>query len=165
MFTRAELDEAFVVYQQRGREAATTHDWNPWADQFTEDATYIEHLYGTFDGREAIRAWITKTMTTFPGVVMPEFPVEWHVIDEQRGWIVCQIANPMPDPGDGSLHSASNLTILHYAGDGLWSYEEDVYNPADFMAMIQGWCRRAEELGTLPDDARRWLDAVSRSRS
>lgn len=161
MFSRSDLEEAFTAYQQRGRDAAAAHDWNPWADQFTEDATYVEHLYGSFEGREAIRSWITRTMTTFPGVRMPIFPVEWHIIDEARGWIVCQIANRMEDPGDGSIHEASNLTILHYAGDDKWSYEEDVYNPAHFMTMIQGWCRRAEELGKLPDDARTWLSRFS----
>ena len=34
-----------------GREPATGR---PWADLFTEDAEYIEHLYGTMHGREAI---------------------------------------------------------------------------------------------------------------
>jgi hypothetical protein len=160
VFTRSELDEAFVAYQQRGLDAAKTQDWNAWADQFTEDATYVEHLYGSFEGREAIRAWITRTMTTFPGVMMPTFPIEWHVTDEARGWIICKIANRMEDPGDGSVHEASNLTILHYAGEGMWSYEEDVYNPAHFVTMIQGWCRRAEELGNLPDNARAWQEAV-----
>lgn len=165
MYTRAELEKAFGDYQQTGKEAAATHDWNAWADQFTENATYVEHLYGTFTGREAIRAWITKTMTTFPGVRMPIFPVTWSVLDPERGWIVCEILNRMEDPGDGSVHEAANLTVLHYAGDGLWSREEDVYNPATFMTMIQEWCRRAEELGTLPDDARSWLAAVARRGS
>ena len=26
-----------------------------------------------------------------------------------------------------------------YAGNRQWSYEEDVYNPAHFGAMIKGW--------------------------
>jgi hypothetical protein len=92
-----------------------------------------------------------------------DLPVEWHVTDEDRGWIVCQIANRMEDPGDGGVHEASNLTILHYAGEGLWSYEEDVYNPAHFLNMIQGWCRRADELGNLPNDASAWMEAVANS--
>ena len=157
-YDRLELEEQFLAYQARGREAAASHDWNPWADQFTEDATYVEHLYGSFEGREAIRRWITRTMTSFPGVRMPLFPVNWHVIDTERGWVVCEVANRMEDPGDASVHEASNITILHYAGDGLWSREEDVYNPALFMSMIKSWCRRADELGTLPDDGRAWLE-------
>ena len=43
------------------------------------------------------------------------------------------------DPGDGSLHREYNWTMLHYAGNGLFSYEEDMYNPAEFGTMIQGW--------------------------
>lgn len=160
-YTRADLEEGFAGYQRMAANAAETGDWNAWADQFTEDATYIEHLFGTFRGREAIRRWITKTMTRFPGNAMPSFPVEWCVIDEERGWVVFEVWNPMADPGDGSVHRASNISIIHYAGNGQWSYEEDVYNPADFTTMIEGWCRRAEELGRLPDDARAWREAFS----
>jgi hypothetical protein len=61
------------------------------------------------------------------------------VIDEERGWVVCAIWNVMRDPGDGSVHRAVNWTMLHYAGDGRFSYEEDVYNPAEFGTMIEGW--------------------------
>jgi|SRR5579885_302177 len=138
-WTRDELEREFVRYQERGAEAGRTGDWGPWADQFTDDATYVEHHYGTMHGRPAIKAWITETMGTFPGNVMPDFPVDWHVVDEDRGWIVCQVENRMVDPGDGEVHQAANITILHYAGDGLWSYEEDVYNPAHFAALVEGW--------------------------
>jgi hypothetical protein len=159
-FARAELEEAFAAFQQRGETAGAAGDWGPWADQFTEDARYVEHAYGTFEGREAIRRWITATMSSFPGSRMPTFPVSWSVVDEERGWIVFEVFNRMEDPGDGSVHQAANITVLHYAGDGLWSSEEDVYNPADFLHMLQGWRRRSEELGTLPDDARDWFAAM-----
>jgi hypothetical protein len=49
------------------------------------------------------------------------------------------VFNRMQDPGDGSVHEADNITLLKYAGDGQWSYEEDVYNPAEFGTMVQGW--------------------------
>ena len=136
---RAELDAAFGDYQRRAAEAGRTGDWGPWADQFTEDATYVEHLYGTFHGREEIARWITGCMAEYPGSHMPEFPIGWYVVDEDRGWVVCQVLNRMEDPGDGSVHEATNLTVLHYAGDGRWSYEEDVYNPAHFVTMIGEW--------------------------
>ena len=47
----------------------------------------------------------------------------------------------MPDPGDGSHHEESNLTIMTYAGDGLFSREEDVYNPLRFMKMSVRWAQ------------------------
>jgi ketosteroid isomerase-like protein len=145
-YSRAELEQAFADYQAHGAEAGRTGDWSRWADHFTEDASYVEHHYGRFEGREAIREWITGCMSEFPGNVMPEFPVEWYIVDEERGWIVCQIWNRMADPGDGSVHQAYNLTVLKYAGDGLWSYEEDVYNPAHFAELVTGWVERKRSL-------------------
>jgi hypothetical protein len=79
------------------------------------------------------------------------------VFDEERGWIICEIRNLMQDPGDGSVHETPNLTILHYAGDNQFAYEEDVYNPMRFMEMVADWARVAEAHGRLPEDAQPWL--------
>lgn len=151
-FSRAEISDAFEHYLTVGRACGESGDWTAWADLFTEDAHYWEHHYGHMEGREQIRYWITSTMSTFPGTEMPWFVPEWHVIDEDSGRVVVYIQNRMRDPGDGSVHEAPNITILRYAGDGLWSYEEDVYNTAQFATMILGWMERARQLGTLPDD-------------
>jgi len=149
---RKELEEAFEHYQRTALAAGTSGDWNQWADLFTEDATYVEHLFGTLGGREAIRRWINDTMAKSPNNEMKFFPVEWYMIDKERGWIVCQVWNRMVDPGDGSLHQAYNFTLLKYAGDGKWSYEEDIYNPAHFGTMIKGWAdARAKHAGTAAD--------------
>ena len=145
-WTRAELEEAFAHYQQVALEAGTSGDWNRWAELFTEDATYVEHLYGRFGGREAIRRWITTTMSEPINDQMKFFPIEWYVIDEERGWVVCQVWNRMVDPGDGSIHQEYNFTLLKYAGDHQWSYEEDIYNPAGFATMVKGWMQRRDEL-------------------
>lgn len=146
-WSRDELEAAFDAYQAAALHGGTTGDWEPWANCFTEDATYVEHLYGRMGGRAAILRWITETMSTPPGSDMPHFPIEWHIIDEERGWIVCQVWNRMADPGDGSLHQEYNFTLLKYAGAGLFSYEEDIYNPAHFATMLEGWQRRRDELG------------------
>lgn len=156
-WTREELEQAFAGFQRTVEQAKRTGDWNLFADMFTEDAAYVEHAYGTFRGREEIRPWIIRTMNSFPGNHMTSFPALWHTIDEQRGWVICEIDNPMCDPGDGTTHGASNLTILEYAGNGLWSREEDVYNPMTFLTMTKKWCRAAESAGTLPAEARQWL--------
>lgn len=145
-WSRAELEEAFAHYQKVALQAGTSGDWNLFADLFTEDATYVEHHYGTFGGREAIRKWITTTMGQWPASEMPHFPIEWYVIDEDKGWVVCHVWNRMGDPGDGSVHQAYNFTLLKYAGDHQWKYEEDIYNPASFAEVMKGWMQRKKEL-------------------
>lgn len=157
MFSREELEVAFEHYQATVRRIATEHDWTLFAAMFTEDADYNEHAHGRFTGRPAIAEWAVRTMTTFPGNTMVAFPVTWSLIDPDRGWIVCEIQNVMPDPGDGSVHQSPNLTILHYAGNNLFSYEEDVYNPMRFIETIAGWAAVADAHGRLPGDARPWL--------
>jgi SnoaL-like domain len=153
-WTREELELAFDHYQRLALRAGTTGDWDAWADQFTEDATYVEHLFGTFGGREAIRRWIKATMATYPNSEMKYFPIDWYVIDEERGWIVAKVWNRMADPGDGSLHQEYNFTLLKYAGDMQWSYEEDVYNPASFGTMVQGWLATKARLDAARSTAR-----------
>ena len=145
-WSRDELEDAFENYQATALKAATSHDWRPWADLFTEDATYVEHLYGRLGGREAIYNWIQSTMDEWPNNEMIFFPIEWYIIDEERGWVVCQVWNRMADPGDGSIHQEYNFTLLKYAGNGLWSYEEDIYNPAHFGEMVTGYLARKKEL-------------------
>ena len=146
-FSRDEIEDAFAAYQRAALEGGTTGDWTAWVECFTEDCTYNEHLYGVMGGREAIRRWITRVMVeTYPGNEMPHFPVEWYMIDEQRGWVVCQVWNRMKDPGDGSVWQAYNFTKLHYAGDGCFSYEEDIYNPQHFAEMLAGYEARKAEL-------------------
>ena len=145
-WSREELEEAFDHYQKTALLAGTSGDWNPWADLFTEDATYVEHLYGQFGGREAIRNWICSTMAEYPNCEMKYFPMDWYIIDEERGWVSCMVWNRMVDPGDGSLHQAYNFTLLKYAGDNLWSYEEDVYNPEPFKEMVVGWLQTKKKI-------------------
>ncbi|MGB3602300.1 nuclear transport factor 2 family protein [Gordonia sp. (in: high G+C Gram-positive bacteria)] len=157
-FSAAELNDAFAQFQKTVAEIAISKDWDRWAAQFTVDATYIEHAYGQFSGREEIRAWINKTMNAFPGSHMVEYPSLWHVVDPETGRVICEVDNPMRDPGDGSVFTATNITILTYAGDGLWSCEEDVYNPMEFGLMTRRWCERAAEHGTLDEPAKKWMD-------
>jgi hypothetical protein len=152
-----ELEQAFEHYQATVRRAVAAGDWTLFGGLFTDDATYSEHAYGEFRGRAAIAEWAVRTMTTFPGNAMVAFPIEWAILDEERGWVVCDIRNLMRDPGDGSVHETSNLTVLHYGGDGLFAREEDVYNPARFLAMVQGWAAVADEHDTLEEDGQAWL--------
>lgn len=138
-FTRAEIQSAFNHYVATANEAARTGDWRPWVECFTPEVKYIEHHFGDFHGREALLQWITKTMTVWPFTQMQYFPWDWYTIDEDQGWVVGQIENRFVDPGDGKTYQTANWTRLVYAGDGLFSSEEDVYNPARFGPMVEAW--------------------------
>ncbi|BCO38288.1 nuclear transport factor 2 family protein [Mycobacterium heckeshornense] len=156
-FSRAELVRAFDAYEQTVARAAETRDWEAWVQQYTPDVEYVEHAAGTMRGRDEVLAWISATMSTFPGSHMVAFPSLWSVIDEPTGRIICELDNPMVDPGDGTVISATNISILTYAGDGLWRRQEDIYNPLRFMRAAMKWCKKAQELGTLDEDAARWM--------
>ena len=63
---------------------------------FSEDATYCEHVYGDFQGREEIRAWIVKTMVDeFPGNEMIGFPPSWYVFDPPTNRVILDVRNIM----------------------------------------------------------------------
>jgi hypothetical protein len=138
-WTREEIEEALDKFRAAAFKGGQTGNWRDWANCFTADATYFEHHYGKFWGRENIFNWITKTMSEFPPSKMTAFPMTWYSIDMEKGWVFCEVMNRMEDLGDGKIHEEPNLTILHYAGNGLFSYEEDAYNPANMGVMIKGW--------------------------
>ena len=95
----------------------------------------MEHELGTFNGREAIRAGIKKVMATAPEMV---FPVEWHMIEGNR--VVFYPWQVFPDPtGGDAVYRFGCITIIEYAGDGLWSYQEDIYNPREGEKVVARW--------------------------
>lgn len=150
-WSREELEEAFANYQAAALKGAQEKDWSDWADMFTVDATYFEHQYGRFWGRENIRKWIEKTMKPFPVDCMTAFPVRWYSIDVQKGWIICEVLNRMQDLGDGVIYEEPNITILHYAGNGRFSYEEDAYDRQRMGKMVVRWIKAKEKLEAQQD--------------
>lgn len=157
-FSRGELAAAFDKFEQTVAQAAEAHDWDAWVAHYTPDVEYVEHAAGTMHGRDEVRSWIARTMGTFPGSHMVAFPSLWSVIDEPTGRVICELDNPMKDPGDGSVVTATNISIVTYAGDGLWCRQEDIYNPLRFLSVAMKWCKKAEALGTLDDAAARWME-------
>ena len=72
---------------------------------------------------------------------MTGFPLAWQVVDAPSSRLICEVRNLMPDPGDGTRLEEPNITIMTYAGDGLFSREEDVYNPLRFARMSVKWAQ------------------------
>ncbi|MFN8545563.1 MAG: nuclear transport factor 2 family protein [Candidatus Binatia bacterium] len=139
-YTRAEIDAAFAQYCALRERSSATGDWTIWGNQFTLDAHYVEHAYGEFHGRDAIVRWITGVMAPFPHMT---FPNDWVVIDEARGWVVFQCQNRLEHPTDpsGAPFQFPSWSVLRYAGTNQWSYEEDMYNPAEGNDVVRAWLR------------------------
>ena len=141
-FSKEEIESAFERYQVQGRDAARSGDWMRWAEMFTEDVTYIEQEVGQWGGRAAagreMAALMHHTEGT-PWVWVNQYPVKAYIVDEDRGWVWSQIWNRMEDPGNGRVFQENCLTMLRYDGDGLFNYEEDLYNPHAYVKMVEDW--------------------------
>lgn len=120
-FDRDELEEAFRTYWQTG---AVGEDWDAWADLFTEDAAYVEHVLGNLAGREAIRAWIKPTMAQY-GELYTVY--EWHTVDPTSGRVIVYMQNRRDHPSGSGVIDFPGVTILDYAGGGRWRREEDFW--------------------------------------
>jgi hypothetical protein len=120
-FSRDEVEQAFQKYWRTG---AVGEDWDAWADLFTEDAQYVEHVLGNLNGREAIRAWIKPIMAQF-GELYTVY--EWHTVDEARGRAIVYMQNRRDHPSGRGTIDFPGITILDYAGGGRWRREEDFW--------------------------------------
>jgi hypothetical protein len=155
-WTKEEIFEAHDKYLVVVREAVRTNNWGVWSEIFTEDADYIEHHFGHFSGRAAIMKFMQGCWGAYPAMYMTNFPPVWRIVDEDRGWIVGEFSNRMKDLGNGILYEARNISIFHYAGHGLFSHQEDIYNPAAMGKMINAWVAAKEQLekeGALNEEA------------
>src|SRR5262249_61323474 len=109
-------------------------------------------------GRVAVGDWIRPTTSACPGSHMVAFPTWRSVIDERTGRSILELDHPMRDPGDGSVIGEPNISIIAYAGDGLWRQQEDIYNPLRFVQATMKWCRKAAELGTLDEAGAQFME-------
>jgi len=138
-WTRDEIERAFEDYQRVALECGQTGKWEPWCELFTLDCTYIEAQAGRIGGREALKRLYRNLFTIFPARHFIYSPVEWYMVDEFRGWVSTCFWVRMSDPGDGSIHQEYCYSLLKYAGNGQWSFEEDMYDPRRLMSMVDRW--------------------------
>jgi hypothetical protein len=120
-FSRDEVEDAFRTYWRTG---AVGEDWDAWADLFTEDARYIEHVLGDLRGREAIRAWIKPIMAQYQELYTA---YEWHSVEEAACRVMVYMQNRRDHPSGTGTIDFPGITILQYAGNGRWSLEEDFW--------------------------------------
>jgi ketosteroid isomerase-like protein len=135
---RDEVQAAVDRYHElRARIEAGEHDFGVLADLYTDDAVYVDAAWGRIEGKAAIAAWLVDSMV---GLGDWQFPVEFTAIDGDN--VVVKWTQVVPGTReDGRPYTQSGYSRLVYAGDGRFSYEEDVYNMVHVLEDIEasGW--------------------------
>ena len=99
--------------------------WSSLADYFTEDAAYIDPAWGRIDGRENIRDFFERSMAGLTGHGWST-PENWTMAEGPR--LVSQWDQILGHQEDGTPWLVAGLSILYYAGDGLFCYSHDMLN-------------------------------------
>ena len=99
--------------------------WSKLADFFTEDAAYIDPAWGRIEGREAIRDFFERSMAGLTGYGWST-PENWVMAAGHR--VIGQWDQVLGEKPDGTPWLVAGLSILYYAGDGLFCYSHDMLN-------------------------------------
>ena len=121
---------------------------------YTDDAVYVDAAWGRIEGKEAIARWLVDSMV---GLGNWRFPIEFTAIEGDDVVVKWTQMLPVAQP-DGTPYRQSGYSRLIYAGDGRFSYEEDVYNMVHVLEDIaaSGW-QPTEPMNVPPEHPdRRW---------
>ena len=130
---RSEVEEAFADYQRSRRKprARATGTSGPTSSPTTRSTSNT--TTGSCAASRPSGPWI-KSVMTGPAANM-DFPVVHYAIEDDV--VYSYILNRfLPASGEGEPFQFPVVTILCYAGDGQWCYEEDVYNPLEGARMM-----------------------------
>jgi hypothetical protein len=145
---RDEVQEAVDRYVDiRRRIEGGEGDFGLLSELFTDDAVVVDAAWGRIEGLETVSRWFVESMI---GLEDWEFPIEFTAIEDDDVVIKWTQVIPGRRP-DGSPCTQSAFSRLVYAGDGKFSYEEDVYNMVHVLEDIEksGWTPRGGSM-TLP---------------
>jgi len=116
-------DEVEAAFQRFWMVGNVDENWRQWPSFFTEDVRYVEHIYGEMRGRDAVFRWITELMEKNRDV---HAVIDWYMVKGRRVVVNMQNRYYHPDPACAPL-DFPGITILEYAGDGRFGYEEDYW--------------------------------------
>ena len=143
-WSKEHLLDAWQHYEEVVERCAKSADWNEYADLFTEDARYVDDVWEVRNSREEIREWLNECFSSYPGKALRTLVTKWFIVDEDRGWVIAEFDNILDDPGNGEVYSFRNYTLMKYAGDYKWSFQEDQYNPEKMMEAAKAWMEAKE---------------------
>lgn len=131
---RATVDAYIAV---RARIEAGEASWIDLATFFTDDAVYIDPAWGRIQGIEEIRSFLVDSMR---GLEDWRFPMRFAAIEgDDVVTVWTQILPGARD--DGQPYQQTGVSLLRYAGDGKFSYEEDLLNMTHVLEDLaaSGW--------------------------
>jgi ketosteroid isomerase-like protein len=131
---RATVD-AYIALRARIEDGDAT--WLDLAAFFTDDAVYIDPAWGRIQGIEEIRAFLVDSMR---GLEDWRFPMRFAAIEGDD--VVTVWTQVLPGQrDDGEPYRQTGVSLLRYAGDGKFSYEEDLLNMAHVLEDLgaSGW--------------------------
>lgn len=99
--------------------------WASMADFFTEDAVYIDPAWGRVEGRSAIADFFEESMAGLTGHGWST-PENWTMVKGPR--LVSQWDQILGQSPQGHPLMVAGLSILYYAGEGLFCYSHDMLN-------------------------------------
>ena len=131
---RAEIEATIERYLGL-RRAAIAGDipWSGLKEVFTDDAVFVDSVWGRHEGVDALVEFLDSSMA---GLATWDFPHYWEAIDGDR--VFLRWSNHLPGTTDDGkeLHNMG-LSYLEYAGDGKFSYEEDLYSESHLAQVMQ----------------------------
>jgi hypothetical protein len=131
-----ELSELEAVYA-RHRELHEAADWEGLGDLFTEDASYLDSVYGWQHGLPTIRKFLADSMR---GLDDWGFPILAVAYDTDSGTILNHWMNRLPGTRpDGTFYDVPGASVITYAGDGKISRQMDLFDTARMFAAIEEW--------------------------
>ena len=151
---RAEIEATIQRYLEL-RRAAIAGDipWRDLKEVFTDDAVFVDSVWGRHEGVDALVEFLDHSMA---GLDSWDFPHFWEAIDGDRVFLRWSNRLPGERPGGGPIDNFG-MSYLEYAGDGKFSYEEDMYSESHLrLTMKQStWVPSADMVA--PPADRDWV--------
>jgi limonene-1,2-epoxide hydrolase len=131
---RAAVD-AYVEVRRKIEAGEAT--WLDLAAFFTDDAVYVDPAWGRIQGIEEIRSFLVESMR---GLEDWRFPIRFAAIEGDEVVTVWDQVLPGERP-DGRGFRQTGVSLLQYAGDGRFSFEEDLLNMTHVLEDLSasGW--------------------------
>lgn len=133
-----DLTSALSRYLRYRREAdAGQRPWTDMVQLFTDDAVLIDPAWGRMEGIEAIERYLAESMV---GIEDWFTPVDAAFVAGDEVILKYRQVLPGRRP-DGRPYEQSGYSMLVYAGDGRFSYEENVLNMVHVFEDLRaiGW--------------------------